>query len=140
MPFNAASLFGEDGGAAETCSQATSIAQHLMLLITTQPGEHRYDQQYGNAVWQFDFDNSANQVLWEETFVNSLLQQIARYEPRIVHPAIKVHTAVVEHTYKTRRYSEIKKKATVAIQAVLADSGETFHFATEIFLSPMSVD
>ncbi len=140
IPFNPTALFQEDGGAIEMCSLAESIAQNIMLLITTRQGENRYNSSYGNAVWNIEFDNAATSVLWEETFTGSLMEQIAQHEPRIMAAKIQVRTAFVEHTYKTKKFSEIKRKATVVINATLTETGEPFNFSTEIFLSPMSVD
>lgn len=139
MPFNPASLFS-DTGTVQSCSLAESIAQNIMLLITTRKGENRYDDDYGNAVWGLEFDNAATNVLWEETFIRSLGELIAVHEPRITHAVIKAHTTFVEHTYKTKSFTEVKKKATIAINARLLESGELFSFSTEIFLSPMSID
>lgn len=139
LPFNTSALFAEEG-TVKVCSMAESIAQNIMLLITTKKGEHRFDDEYGNAVWDIEFDRAATNVIWEETFVQSLAKLIEEYEPRIIHPVIKVQTQYVEHNYKTRAFTEIKKKAIITIQAVLTDSAEQFSFSTEIFLSPMSID
>lgn len=139
LPFNPASLF-RDGGEIKVCSLAESIAQNIMLLITTKQGENRYDPSYGNAVWDIEFDNAATNVLWEEIFSASLTKALNEHEPRITNPVIKVYTSFVEHTYKTKSFTEIKKKATIGINAKLTESGERFSFSTEIFLSPMSID
>ena len=139
MPFNPSSLF-KDGGEMQVCSMAESIAQNIMLLITTKQGENRFDEEYGNAVWNIEFDNSATNVLWEETFIASLNLLISKYETRIISPVVKVHTSFVEHTYKTKKYTQIKKKASIVINAKLFETGENFSFSTEIFLSPMSID
>ncbi len=139
LPFNPSSLF-KDGGEIKVCSLAESIAQNIMLLITTKQGENRYDNEYGNAVWDIEFDNAATNVLWEETFKTSLAELLKEHEQRIVSPVIKVQTSFVEHSYKTKNFSEIKRKAIIGINAKLSESGEQFSFATEIFLSPMSID
>jgi len=139
LPFNPSSLF-KDGGEIKVCSLAESIAQNIMLLITTKQGENRYDDEYGNAVWNIEFDNKASNVLWEEIFTASLAKLLSEYETRIEYPIIKVHTSYVEHTYKTKSFSEVKKKAAIGINARLTESGERFSFSTEIFLSPMSID
>ena len=89
MPFNPSSLF-KDGGEIQVCSMAESIAQNIMLLITTKQGENRFDEEYGNAVWNIEFDNTATNVLWEETFVSSLNKLIGRYEKRILNAVIKI--------------------------------------------------
>jgi len=139
MPFNPEKLMGEDS-TVEMCSLAESIAHNLMLLITTKKRENRFDFDYGNAVWDIEFENAVTTVEWEALFVASMKDQIAKYEPRIHAVRVSVHIEYVTHTYATKRYSEVKKKAKIAINAKLTETGETYSFATELFLSPMSID
>ena len=139
LPFNPSSLMKENG-AIDTCDIAESIAQNIMLLIITKKGENRYDDQYGNDVWNLEFDNGVSSSVWENIFIKSLKRQIADYEPRIVSPQIKAHIIFVEHNYDTRDFTEIKKKVKIAINAKLEATGEQYNFVTELFLSPMSID
>ncbi|NAW50021.1 hypothetical protein GNY06_00970 [Elizabethkingia argentiflava] len=139
MPFDPESLMREDSS-MQMCSMAESIAHNLMLLIITKKRENRFDFDYGNAVWDIEFENAITTVEWEFVFIESMQEQIKKYEPRIYAPKIEVHIEYVEHSYETKRFSEIKKKAKIAINAKLTETGETFSFVTELFLSPMSVD
>jgi hypothetical protein len=50
MPFVPSTLMTE-GGSIDTCDMGESIAHNIMLLITTKKGENRYDENYGNDVW-----------------------------------------------------------------------------------------
>lgn len=139
LPFNPSALMRENG-AIETCDIAESIAQNIMLLIITKKGENRYDDQYGNDVWNLEFDNGVSTAGWETIFINSLKRQIADYEPRLINPQVKAHIVFVEHNYDTRDFTEIKKKVKIAINAKLEATGEQYNFVTELFLSPMSID
>lgn len=139
IPLNLKRLMS-DNSSIQTCSMVESIAQHLMLLITTKKKENRFDFDYGNAVWDIEFENSITAIKWEAIFVASMKNQIRKYEPRIYAPRIDVHIVHVEHTYETKRFSEIKKKAKIAIYAKLTETDENFNFSTELFLSPMSID
>lgn len=139
MPFNPKALMMSNG-TIKTCDVGESIAQNIMLLITTKKGENRYDENYGNDVWNTEFDNGVSPSVWENVFITSLQRQILEYEPRLINPQIKAHISFVEHTYETRNFTEVKKKVRVAINAKLESTGENFSFATELFLSPMSID
>lgn len=139
IPLNLKSLMSENSSMAR-CSMGESIAQHLMLLITTKKKENRFDPSYGNAVWDIEFENAITTVKWENIFVESMKKQIKKYEPRIYAPKIKVHIVEVEHTYETKNLTEIKKKAQITIRAKLTETDENFNFSTELFLSPMSID
>nr|WP_228414110.1 GPW/gp25 family protein [Chryseobacterium sp. CH21] len=105
-----------------------------------QKGENRYDENYGNDVWNLEFDNGVTSAIWESVFIKSLRRQIQEYEPRIVNPQIDAHIQFVEHSYDTKEHTEIKKKVRIAINAKMEETGERFSFSTELFLSPMSID
>lgn len=139
MPFNPSALMKE-GGIIETCDVGESIAHHIMLLITTKKGENRYDSNYGNEVWNLEFDNGITSAMWEAIFIKSLRSQINLYEPRIVNATVDAFIVFVEHNYDTKEHVEIKKKVKIAINAKLEATGERFSFSTELFLSPMSID
>lgn len=139
IPFNPANMMISNGQ-IETCDMAESIAQNIMLLIVTKKGENRYDENYGNDVWNVEFDNGVTPAMWENLFVTSLQRQIAEYEPRIVNAVVQANITYVEHSYETRGFSEVKKKVRVGINAKMESTGERFNFSTELFLSPMSID
>lgn len=139
FPFNSEYAMTE-GLCLPTCSLAESIAQHIMLLVLTRKGENRFNPDYGNAVWDLEFDNAVTTVTWEQVFEESLLEQITQYEPRIKYPKIQVQVEYVEHNYGTKDFVEIRKKAKIGINAVLTEVGERFTFSTHIYLSPMAID
>lgn len=128
-----------DNQDAKTCSMAESIGDNILLLLTTRKRENRFDFDYGNAVWDLEFENAVSTVEWESIFIASMKEQLERYEPRIRDVKIAVHIEYVEHSYDTKRYTEIKKKAKIAVNALLTDSGEHYGFSTAIFLSPLSI-
>ncbi|MDR0224628.1 GPW/gp25 family protein [Myroides odoratus] len=139
FPFNPECAMTE-GVSLPTCSLAESIAQHIMLLVLTRKGENRFNPNYGNAVWDLEFDNAVTTVVWEQVFEESLLEQLTQYEPRICYPKIQVQVEYVEHNYGTKDFVEIRKKAKIGINAVLTEIGERFTFSTHIYLSPMAID
>lgn len=139
LPFNPDFVMIE-GETLPTCSLAESIAQHLMLLILTRKGENRFNPDYGNAVWDLEFDNAVTMVVWERVFAESLSDQITRYESRINQPEIRAQLEYVEHQYGTKDFVEVRKKAKISIQAIVTETGEHFTFSTTIYLSPMTVD
>ena len=129
-----------NGGHIDTCGVGESIAQNIMLLIITKKGENRYDEQYGNDVWNLEFDNGVTSAMWENIFVKSLQRQIDDYEPRLINSRVQADIKFVEHNYETKGFTEVKKKVKIVINAKLEATNEAFNFSTEIFLSPMSID
>ena len=139
LPFRPLNLMASNGQ-IETCDVFESIAQNIMLLITTKKGENRYDENYGNDVWDVEFDNGVSTVMWENIFIKSLIRQIQDYEPRLIQPNIKAHITYVEHDYETKGFTEVKKKVKIGINAKLESTDENYNFSTELYLSPMSID
>ena len=138
IPFN----FGDvmDGQDAREVNIHESIAQHLQLLITTRFGENRYDEAYGNAVWELEFDKAMDGIRWKETFRFSVEEAIGKFEARLSESKVTIHTEIVEKTWPLKKFTEIKKKVTVLVTSILTDSGQRYTFKTVLYLSPMSVD
>lgn len=139
LPFD----FGKitEGGAADTSSGiGENIAQHIQLLITTKLGENRYDAGYGNAIWDLEFENSLSDMQWEDAFKQSVIHAVSVYEPRIVNVSADIYSELVEKVWPIKEYTEIKKRVIIIVRGNLAETGESFSFRTELFLSPMSVD
>ncbi len=128
LPFRPLNLMASNGQ-VETCDVFESIAQNIMLLITTKKGENRYDE-----------DNGISTTIWETIFIKSLIRQINDYEPRLQNPKVQAHITYVEHSYETKGYTEVKKKVKIGINSRLESTGENFNFTTELYLSPMSID
>lgn len=131
-------LSGND--AATSVSLGENIAQHIQLLITTKLGENRFDPEYGNEIWDWEFENSLTDSQWEEKFRLAVLKTIKDYEPRIMNVDAEIHSELVEKVWPIKEYTEIKKRVTILVRALMTDSGEKFGFKTTIFLSPMSID
>ena len=139
LPFDFGRILaGED--AMPSANLGENIAQHIQLLITTRFGENRYDPNYGNAVWELEFENALSDSQWDERFRLSVIDAIKQYEPRLTNPDAIIHSEVVEKVWPIKEYTEIKKKVTIVVKARIAETGEQFGFKTELFLSPMSVD
>lgn len=139
FPFNPDFAMTE-GQFIPSCSLAESIAQHLMLLILTRKGENRFNPDFGNAVWDLEFDNAITNAEWERIFEESLLEQIKKHELRLCNSKVQVLIEYVEHNYGTKDFVEIRKKAKIVLNAELTDFGEFFTFSTHIYLSPMAVN
>ncbi|WP_211660267.1 GPW/gp25 family protein [Pedobacter nototheniae] len=128
-----------EGRELTMCSLGESIAQHIQLLITTRFGENRYDYEYGNKIWELEFENNITTAEWEEKFRLHVINSIHQYEQRIENPIAQIFTEMVEKEWPMKKFTEVRKKVTILIKANLTESKEAFSFKTELFLSPMSV-
>lgn len=139
LPFDFGKIIqGKD--AELSSSIAENIAQHIELLVTTKFGENRSDNNYGNEIWDLEFENSLSDTQWEEHFRLSVIRTVAQYEPRLTNPDATIHSELVEKVWPIKEYTEIKKRVVIVLKGTLTETGEKFSFKTELYLSPMSVD
>jgi phage baseplate assembly protein W len=122
------------------CRQAgESIAQHIQMLLTTRPGENRFDTGYGCAIWDLDFELIISEGTWKETFRLSVIESVRKYEQRIEQVFVDIGLNNIER-FGFRGQPEIRRKATVFIKAKIVETGEPFTFKTELMLSPLSIE
>jgi phage baseplate assembly protein W len=138
IPFDFGSVM--EGSSVATCDLPESIAQHIQLIITTRQAENRFDADYGNPVWDIDFENSISDARWQEQLRVLILDKLQKYEKRIFNISVAVHSEWVEKTWPLKKFTEIKKKVTVLVNSQLVDTEEKFTFKTEIYISPMAVE
>ena len=77
LPVRLEKLFEGDIRQLERCSELESIDQHIELLLTTCPGEHRFDPKYGCRIWELDFERIVSTEQWKELFTGYVMQAIS---------------------------------------------------------------
>ena len=121
------------------CVLGDSISQNIQLIITTAHEEHRYGKSFGCKIWEMDFELVMSQRIWEENLRKSLLTSINEYETRIENLNIEVRISEVEKFQPLDRFVSIKRKVDVLIKAIIVETGEKYHFHTDLYLSPVSL-
>lgn len=125
-------------GNSKKCKEGDSIAQHIMIILCTQMGEMPSLPDYGCKIWDYQFQIVKSRYAWETDVSDNLEKTLLKYETRLIDIVVDLHIIEVEITHKFRKYPDIKKKATVMINAKLASTKESFSFTTDLFLSPIS--
>ena len=119
------------------CSLKQSVGHHLHLIITTAFGEMQSDVDFGNSIWDHDFDNLTARTRQQEWMKESLLQAIRKHEKRL--DAIKVDVLVKQeevNALTTER--RVKKRLDINISARLTATSEDITFRDSFFVSPLS--
>jgi predicted component of type VI protein secretion system len=95
------------------------------------------DVDFGNSIWDHDFDNLTARTRQQEWMKESLLQAIRKHEKRL--DAIKVDVLVKQeevNALTTER--RVKKRLDINISARLTATSEDITFRDSFFVSPLS--
>jgi len=122
------------------CNEKESIDQHLELLLTTCPGEHKYDPNYGCKIWDMDFERVVSMSRWEDLFMKYITEAIENYEPRISNVEIKVQFFDTKRVYEFPEATSIKKRVDIQIDATIVSTGLKCKFVYSLYLGPLSSD
>lgn len=140
LPINFVRIFESGGQLLATCSDKESIDMNLELIITTCPGEHKYDPEYGCKIWNLDFEKVVSLSLWEGEFLQYITEAISRYEPRIYDVEPKVHFFDTRTDLEMEGFGYVRKRADIYIDAKILSTGAKCRFFYPLYLGPLSSD
>lgn len=119
------------------CTEVESINSHLGLLITTCPGEHKFDKDWGCNIWDFDFEKITSSLRWEMRCAEQVLDMAKKYEPRLKDITVEVHVNEVNTNNATNDPPSVKKKVNLYFNATLVSTGKPYHFLFQLYLGPI---
>jgi predicted component of type VI protein secretion system len=119
------------------CTLKQSVAHHLHLIITTAFGEMQSDADYGNSIWDHDFDNLTTRIKQQEWMKDSLLAAIKKHERRLDHVKADVLVKQEEVNDATAE-RRIKKRLDINITGRLTATSEDITFRDSFFVSPLA--
>ncbi len=121
-------------------SEKESIDQNIELILTTCPGEHKYDPEFGCRIWDLDFERVVSKSIWEEQFMKFIGDAIQKYEPRICEIAPSIQFFDTKKTYEFSGATSIRKKVDIRIDAKIISTGVKCCFYYSLYLGPLSSD
>ena len=139
-PIDFSRLFETDIRNLSLQSEKDSIKQNLELIITTNPGEHKYNPQYGCKIWNLDFKKVSSISAWEEEFTQSISEAVKLYEPRIHDVETSISFADTKRDDTLMKAVFIKTKVNIQIDGRLIETDEKFSFSYSLFLGPLNPD
>jgi phage baseplate assembly protein W len=122
------------------CSEKESIDQNIELIITTCPGEDKYDPEYGCEIWDLDFERVVSKSRWEEQFVKHISESIKKYEPRVSNISPGVEFIDTRKDYEFTGATSIRKRVDIRIDATIISTGTRCCFYYSLYLGPLSSD
>ncbi len=120
------------------CTIQDSIARNFHLLVTTATEENKLDERYGSHFWDNDYDIHLSNDGRRELIIESLQQQIALYEKRLVNTIVEVN--VKQATINDRQNTQMRRRIEIVVTGSIARSNEPFRFQTGFFIGPMAFD
>lgn len=140
IPIDFSSILQEKPEPLKKCSEIESIDQYLGLLLSTCPGEHKFDPDWGCKIWEQDFKLITARIKWETWCATVIYEMIRRYEHRL--DGIKVEAKIMDVVKEEELYSTstIRKRLDVNIDALLVSNGEPCRFYYKIYMGPICVE
>jgi phage baseplate assembly protein W len=140
LPIDFSRLFESDIRNLSKQNEKDSIDQNLELIITTCPGEHKYDPKFGCQVWNLDFERVVSKSLWEGKFLQFISESIKKYEPRIYDVETHITFFDTKKEDMITGATFIKKRVEINIDARLISNGAKCRFYYSLYLGPLNSD
>ena len=129
-------------GTLQRCSLAESVAQQLMLLIVSHPGEVLGREDFGSVIWELEFHQLIKIKDWEENVRSSLLESILRYEPRLRDVSLEVRLSEIDEgdadDHILSKHPYVRRRASIQVRGIIDSSDEALSFQTQVYISPLS--
>lgn len=138
LPLAISRFFSDSGGSLEQCSELESIDQFLALLVTTRPGEHAFDLQFGMKIWELDFENIVSIPAWTAQFTDYIMQAVGKNEKRLkdVNVTLEIRDVLRENTLMDAL--TIRKQVDIVITGTVVSTGKRHGFKHVVYLGPLS--
>ena len=122
----------------DRCTLKDSIARNIHLLITTQLEENNQDYNYGSQFCDHDYDIHMTNAIRREMILNTLKNQLLKYEKRLSKPFVEVN--VIQKEYRLANNTQLRRRVEIVVKGQLSRSNEPFRFQTGFFIGPMLFD
>jgi len=140
LPLDFVRIFEERPRNLSQCTEKESIDQHLELLLTTCPGEHKEDVNYGCKIWDLDFEKVVSLSKWENSFIRYITEAITKYEQRITDLDVRIKFYDTKKVYGFPESTSIRKRVDINIDATIISLNLKCCFFYSLYLGPLSSD
>lgn len=135
LPISAKKIISNEQ--ADSCSIEQSISRFIHLIITTHFGEYNFDNSFGCAIWDIDFDNLTSNNKLRYTISQSISESLTNHEKRINE--IKVSVSIVQDEFKSEKnYNRVKKRVDIKVDCVINKTNEAFSCFEQFFIAPLA--
>lgn len=137
LPLDFDRFFNGDGQ-FERCTEQESVDQFIELILTTPPGKHRFNPDFGCKIWDLDFQAVSSVEQWTRLFKEYVTEAVSRHEKRLGDILTDIDLQDVVREDRLSYTVRIRKRADIYISAMLKSTGEPLRLKYTIYLSPLS--
>lgn len=119
------------------CTIKESISHFIHLITTSYFGECTFDDSFGCAIWDVDFDNLSSVNRIKSIIMDSLFDSLKNHEKRLVNVAIDVNIRQ-EELLASKKGSIVKKKVSIKIAGKVKKTNEDFLYKEYFYIGPLS--
>lgn len=138
LPLRLNDIFEEGQGILGKCSEMESIDQNIEMLLTTCPGEHHFDEDYGSHIWDLDFERVVEADKWKTVFTSHVRSSIEAYEPRLRNVSVASEMKDVVKEDCLMESVTVRKRVDIYVTGVLNSNDQMSRFGYTIYLGPLS--
>lgn len=139
-PLKLKAFFEDNNTQLAHCSLLESIDQNIELILTTCPGEHGFNADFGCKIWDMDFERVLSRSKWEESFTAHIEEAVKENEKRLTNVKVKIIMKDVQWEDGISQTTSIRKKVDVIILGNIEESGQNCGFKYSLFMGPLSSD
>ncbi|UCA61768.1 GPW/gp25 family protein [Chryseobacterium rhizoplanae] len=121
---------------AEKVSIDQSISQHLFMLTTTPLGRCKFDDTFGTAIFEIDFDIPRSDYSIKEFISKTIRESVIRHERRILVQDIEV--SIKNTDVRNIGTKRVKKKVDISIKGLVLETDRPFFYQNSFFIGPLS--
>lgn len=120
----------------ENCTLDKSISDHIHLMITSHFDENKHDEQFGNSIWENEFDNIAQDSTLREDVKQSIVNCVEKYEPRLDN--VRVDIRWKQEKVMADKTKRLSKRLDVKITARIKVNRKAFTHREQFYIAPLA--
>jgi len=123
------------------CDLYLSIKQNINIIIKTQHGESRYDNEFGCFIWNKDYTTVTKVSQWQNELKSFMKGAIVKYEKRLknVDVALKMDDIEISERFRDQPL-KFKKRIVIEIHGTIHHLNEPFEHFEYLYFSPLSIE
>ena len=113
------------------------ISLNIQYTIYNLNNTNQYDFNFGNTIWNIDFDLFNIPGQWENSFAELIYDRIVKSIDTLKNIDVKANISEVSSSFKYNKYPVIKYYLDIHIKGHNTSTDDKYYFHTCLFLSPM---